>query len=44
MVPFGILDCPVFLSWGLLVLLVANVSIMGVSCVVTSVAKTFDRS
>jgi hypothetical protein len=41
---FGVLGHPIFLSWNLAVLLVADVSIMAVSCVVAYVAKTLSRS
>jgi hypothetical protein len=44
MVWFGISDCLIFLSWGSPVLLVANVSVMVVSYVKASVAKTFSMS
>jgi hypothetical protein len=44
MVQFGILDCPVFLSWSLPVLLVADTPVMPVSYVVASIAKTLSRS
>jgi hypothetical protein len=44
MAQFGILDCPVFLSWSLPVLLVVNTPVTVVSCVVASMAKTLSRS
>jgi hypothetical protein len=44
MVWFGILDCPVFLSWSLPVLLVANTPVTAVSCVVVSMAKTLSMT
>jgi hypothetical protein len=44
MVRFGISDCPVFLSWSLPALLVADTPIMAISCVVASMFKTFNRS
>jgi hypothetical protein len=44
MAQFGIPDCPVFLSWTLLVLLVIDTPVTVVSCVVASVAKTLSRS
>jgi hypothetical protein len=44
MVQFGILDYPIFLSWSLPTLLVADAPITIVSCVVASVAKILSRS
>jgi hypothetical protein len=44
MVQFVILDCPIFLSWSLPALLVADAPIMTFSYVVSSVAKTLSRS
>jgi hypothetical protein len=44
MVWFGILDCPVFLTRDISVLLVADVSVTAVFCVIASVAKTLSRS
>jgi hypothetical protein len=44
MVWFGILDCLVFLSWSLLVQLVADTPVTDVSYVVASVAMTLNRS
>jgi hypothetical protein len=44
MVRFDILDCPVFLSWSLLVLLVADTPVTIVPCVVAYVVKTLSRS
>jgi hypothetical protein len=44
MARFGILDCPNFLCWNPVALLVANVSVTAVSYVVSSIAKTLSRS
>jgi hypothetical protein len=44
MVQFGNMDYLIFLTQGPSILLVANVSVMAVSCVVASVAKTLSRS
>jgi hypothetical protein len=44
MVQFGIPDYPVFLTRGLSILLVADVSIMVVSYIVASMTKTLSRS
>jgi hypothetical protein len=44
MIQFSILDYPIFLSRGLRVPLVADVSVMVVSYVVASMAKTLSRS
>jgi hypothetical protein len=44
MIRFDIPDCPIFLSWSLPILLVANTPIMVVSRVVASVAKTLSKS
>jgi hypothetical protein len=41
---FGVLDHPVFLSRNPVVLLVADVSVMAISCIVSSIAKTISRS
>jgi hypothetical protein len=43
MARFGILDCPNFLCWNPVALLVA-VSVTAVSYVVSSIAKTLSRS
>jgi hypothetical protein len=43
MVRFSILDCPVFPSWGIPVLLAANPPVTVVSCVIASVAKNPQR-
>jgi hypothetical protein len=43
MLCFGILDCPIFLPRGFSVMLVADMSVMAISCVVASVAKTLSR-
>jgi hypothetical protein len=44
MVRFGILDCPIFLSYGSRVLLMTDVSVTTVSYVRASVAKIFSKS
>jgi hypothetical protein len=44
MVWFSILDYLVFLSWSHPALLVADAPITAISCVVSSVAKTLNRS
>jgi hypothetical protein len=44
MVRFGILNCPVFLSWSLPVLLVTDTLVTIISCVVASMAKTLSMS
>jgi hypothetical protein len=44
MVQFGILDCPVFLSWSLPTLLVVDAPITVISYVVASLGKTLSRS
>jgi hypothetical protein len=44
MVWFGILNCLVFLSWSLPVLLVVDTPVTVVSCVVASMVKTLSRS
>jgi hypothetical protein len=44
MVWFGILDCPIFMSWRPHALLLADILIMTVSCIVASGAKTFSWS
>jgi hypothetical protein len=44
MVWFGILDYPVFLSWGPPIQLVVDVSVMDISCVVASMDKILSRS
>jgi hypothetical protein len=44
MVRFSNLDYQIFLSWSLPALLVADTPVMAISCVVSSVAKTLNRS
>jgi hypothetical protein len=44
MVRFDILNYPIFLSWSLPVLLVADTPVTTISCVVASVAKTLCKS
>jgi hypothetical protein len=44
MVQFDILDCLIFLSWGLPVLLVADTPVTTISYVVSFVAKTLTMS
>jgi hypothetical protein len=44
MVQFGIMDCPVFMTRGPSIMLVADMFVTAVSCVEASVPKTLSRS